>query len=33
VTEPRLPHGIAFAWLMIAALICWAFILAIWLFF
>jgi hypothetical protein len=32
MTEPRLPHGAAIAWLMIAALIFWATVLAIWFF-
>jgi hypothetical protein len=31
MTEPRLPHGIALAWVMFAALIFWA-VLAIWFF-
>jgi hypothetical protein len=31
MTEPRLPHGIALAWIMFAALIFWA-VLAIWFF-
>ena len=31
MTKPRLPHGIALAWLMFAALIFWA-VLAIWFF-
>jgi hypothetical protein len=31
VTEPRLPHGIALAWVMIAALIFWV-VLALWFF-
>jgi hypothetical protein len=32
VTKPRLPHGIALAWVMFAALIFWAAVLAIWFF-
>jgi hypothetical protein len=32
VIEPRPPHGIAFVWLLIAALIFWATVLAIWFF-
>jgi hypothetical protein len=30
--EPRLPHGIALAWLMIAALIFWAVVIWAWFF-
>jgi hypothetical protein len=32
MTEPRLPHGIALAWLMFAALIFWAVVLWAWFF-
>jgi hypothetical protein len=32
MSEPRLPLGAALAWIMIAALICWAAVLAVWFF-
>jgi len=32
VSEPRFPPGIALASIMIAALVCWATVLAVWFF-
>jgi hypothetical protein len=32
MSEPRFPPGIALAWIMIAALVCWGVVLAIWFF-
>jgi hypothetical protein len=32
MSGPPLPHGIALAWIMLAALIFWAVVLAIWFF-